>query len=316
MTDSNRPQGSVFVFGSVNIDLVCRVNGIARPGETVLSARYEQLFGGKGANQAVAAARASRRPVAFAGAVGDDDLGRAVRDQMHREGIDTAHLTTGAERTGCAFIAIDRSGENAITVASGANLEARAGDLDLALFGADTVLVLQMEIALAETLSAAERMHAAGGRVVVNLAPVPADLRADDLSRLLAASDVLVVNAGELAAAARIVAVDAADPAAMAEALAARYGIEVIATLGGDGALVANADSGCETIAAMAVDVVDTTGAGDTFVGVLAGGLAQGLPTPEAARRASVAASLACRRLGAQTAMPSADEIDAALAGA
>ena len=305
---------TVFVFGSVNIDLVCRVEAIARPGETVLSPRYDQLFGGKGANQAVAAARASKVvPVAFVGAVGDDDLGRAAREQMQRDGIDVTRLHTGTERTGCAFITIDSDGENSITVASGANLEAKADWLDPALFGQGTVLVLQMEIPLQENIAAATSMTAAGGRVIVNLAPVPSSLGADDLAQLLASTAVLVVNESELKDAAKLARLPNGDFPGMAAALAFRFCIEVIATLGAEGVLIAGPSSETQHLEAMSVDVVDTTGAGDTFVGALASGLAHNLSTQEAARRAAVAASLACRKVGAQTAMPTASEIDAAL---
>ncbi|MBP0614163.1 ribokinase [Jiella sp. KSK16Y-1] len=306
----------VFVFGSVNIDLVCRVAAIARPGETVLSTRYEQLFGGKGANQAVAAARASSVPVVFAGAVGKDELGRAAREQLMAEGIETDNLADGSERTGCAFISIDAHGENAITVASGANLEARAEAIDAALFRPAAVLVLQMEIPLAEIVAAAERMRAAGGRVVVNLAPVPEDLSQRDLARILAASDILVVNEGELAAAAKLAGIGAQTIPETAVALAQHYNVVVIATLGADGVLIAEGMGEPQRLSALPVEVVDTTGAGDTFVGVFASALAGGMATAQAARRGAAAASLACRKMGAQTAMPTAAEIDAALAGA
>lgn len=315
MPATAKPSPSVFVFGSVNIDLVCRVAAIARPGETVLSPRYEQYFGGKGANQAVAAARASTVPVALAGAVGEDDLGRSARDQLESEAIDTSNLRTATERTGCAFITIDRNGENAITVASGANLEAMAGAIDPSCFAAGCVLVLQMEIPFEQSLLAAQRMKTAGGRVIVNLAPVPDDLRQDDLARLLAATDVLVVNESELAAAGRLSQLADSEPDAMAEALAATFPVAVIATLGADGVLVADGEKAAERLQALPVEVVDTTGAGDTFVGVFAGALAGGASKADAARRAAVAASLACRNLGAQSAMPRAEEIDAALSG-
>lgn len=314
MPDTGTERPVVFVFGSVNVDLVCRVATIARPGETVLSARYEQLYGGKGANQAVAARRSSALPVAFAGAVGDDDLGRGARRSLDDEGIDTANLATAGERTGCAFIAIDGKGENAITVASGANLEADAAEIDPSLFRKEAVLVLQMEIARGESLTAAKRMVAAGGRVVVNLAPVPSDLCQDELAEILAASSVLIVNETELASAAKISHAVGKTSAEMADRLAQHFAITVISTLGADGVLIADGSDKTTHVAALPVEVVDTTGAGDTFVGVFASGLADGLSITDAARRAAVGASLACRRVGAQTAMPSVAEIDAALA--
>ncbi|WAP67396.1 ribokinase [Jiella pelagia] len=313
MTGTATERPVVFVFGSVNVDLVCRVAAIARPGETVLSARYEQLYGGKGANQAVAAKRCSALPVAFAGAVGDDDLGRGARRQLDDEGIDTASLATAEERTGCAFIAIDEAGENAITVASGANLEADAAAIDPQLFRKSSVLVLQMEIPLGQCRTAAERMAAAGGRVVVNLAPVPTGLTQEELASILAVSHVLVVNESELAAASRVAGISGGTSQETADRLARQFGLTVIATLGGEGVLIADG-RGTTHVPALPIAVVDTTGAGDTFVGVFASGLAGDLSIEAAARRAAVAASLACRKIGAQTAMPSAAEIDAALA--
>lgn len=313
--DRGLKAASVLVFGSLNVDLVCRVAVIARPGETVLAPDYEQLFGGKGANQAVAAARVlgGADRVAMVGAVGDDELGKAVADNLVNEGIDITGLQTAPARTGCAFISIDSGGENAITVASGANARLDAAALPDGLLGPSSVLVLQMETPLAASLAAAERARAKGGRVVVNLAPVPAQLDADDLSGLLAPADYLVVNESELAAAAALSAIGGEEPGALATALAACFGLVVIATLGAKGALVAGGD-GVHAIPALAVEPVDTTGAGDTFVGVFAACLSENCATAEAAERAVVAASLACRRVGAQSAMPTAAEIERALA--
>ncbi|HEX2019576.1 MAG TPA: ribokinase [Aurantimonas sp.] len=305
---------SVLVFGSLNVDLVCRVDTIARPGETVLAPGYDQLFGGKGANQAVAAARAlgGKGRVVMVGAVGEDALGTAVIDNLTGEGIDTAGIRKVPDRTGCAFISIDATGENAITVASGANASLTASALDDVRLAAGSVLVLQMETPLAENLAAAARARAGGGRVIVNLAPVPRRLDAPTLERLLALSDCLIVNETELAAAADLARLKAGSAAERAAALAGRHGVVVIATLGADGAIVADPAALLRRIAAHQVTAVDTTGAGDTFVGVFAGGLASGLTVPEAAERAAVAGSLACCSVGAQSAMPTGAEIDAA----
>jgi ribokinase len=304
----------VVVFGSLNVDLVCRVETIPRPGETVLAPGYDQLFGGKGANQAVAAARAlgEEGRVAMVGAVGEDALGGAVIDNLAGEGIDTAAIQKAADRTGCAFISIDAAGENAITVASGANGRLTAEALGDERLDARSVLVLQMETPLTENLSAAATARACGARVVVNLAPVPRQLDAATLEQLLALTDCLVVNETELAAAAELAGLPAGGAYEQAGALAGRHGIVVIATLGAEGAILADPVAPLDRIAAHKVTVVDTTGAGDTFVGVLAAGLATGLAVPDAARRAVIAGSLACRRVGAQSAMPTGAEIDAA----
>ncbi|KQT84025.1 ribokinase [Aurantimonas sp. Leaf443] len=303
--------GRVVVFGSINVDLVCRVEAIARPGETVLSPGYEQFFGGKGANQAVAAARVlGGARVAMIGAIGPDELGGAARANLEGEGIDLSALAVLDAPTGCAFIVIDASGENAITVASGAN--ARLGGLDPAHLAPGDVLVLQMEVPKAASIEAARAARARGGRVVLNLAPVPADLSAADLELLLPLADVLVVNETELEAVARLLALPGPFEAE-AKALVSRFAMTLVATLGAQGALVARSGLPPARVPALRVEPVDTTGAGDTFVGVLAAGLAEGRDFREATARAVAAASLACLGLGAQTAMPGRDRIDAAL---
>ena len=315
---SAAPRPLVVVFGSLNVDLVCRVRSIARPGETVLAPRYEQLMGGKGANQAVAAARvlAGGASVAMIGAVGNDALGTAVADNLRNERIDTSGLQTVGERTGCAFIAIDDRGENAITVASGANGQVSAAALEAAPPAAGSVLVLQMEVPVAQNLAAVAAAKHSGARTVLNLAPVPSDLNGGDLEELLGLAEVLVVNETELAATAALTGIAVGDAEATAAALSRRHRLTVIATLGADGALIASDDDAARRIAALPVDPVDTTGAGDTFVGVFAAGLADGLETEAAAKRAAVAASLACRRIGAQSAMPTREEVDAVVGAA
>jgi ribokinase len=296
----------ITVFGSINIDLVTRVRNLPRPGETVLAATYATLCGGKGANQAVAAARATGGaiPVRMAGAVGDDGFGALSRRNLAEAGIDVTAILTVAAPTGCAFINVDESGENVITVASGANALLTAGALDGIAFGAGDVLVLQMEVPLAEGIKAASVAKAAGGRVIANLAPVPAGLTAWDLDALMSATDVLIVNEHEaLTAAAAMGEVSLAVPDAAAM-LARRYARTIVATLGAAGACAALADGSKIPATAPRITPVDTTGAGDTFVGVLAAVLGEGRGMPEAMTLACKAASLACLKLGAQEAMP------------
>lgn len=314
-TDETTP-ADVLVFGSLNVDLVCRVASIARPGETVLAPRYEQLFGGKGANQAVAASRmiGGGNRVAMVGAVGDDVLGQAVADNLRREGIDVGGLQTAPERTGCAFISIDAAGENAITVASGANGCVTAAALAPGRLGPQSILVLQMEIPLAECVAAAQAARDAGARTVVNLAPVPPDLDEAGMLQLMELADVLVVNESELRSAATICAVESGNASERARTLSERLDLAVIATRGSRGLIIADRNRPVRSIPAMSVEIVDTTGAGDTFVGVFAVGLSEGRAPDDAAERAAVAASLACRKLGAQSAMPTAAEVERALA--
>lgn len=305
----------ILVFGSVNLDLVARVQRIPRPGETVLSPGYSMLHGGKGANQAVAAARVRRdpsMPVRFAGAVGADDFGRAARENLRRNGVSVEALQEVTAPTGCAFITVDAAGENAITVASGANLSASAAALPDAALAGLRVLVLQAEVPIAESLAVARRARAAGAQVVLNLAPAPGPGDAPLLPDLLAASTVLVANEQEAVATLALLgetADTALDPARRLAEVAGRVGI---VTLGAEGAAGSAPDGTSWHSPALPVEPVDTTGAGDTFVGVLAAGLAEGLALPDAMARACRAGSLACLAHGAQDGMPGPEGLDLA----
>ena len=303
----------ILVFGSINIDLVARVPSIPRPGETVLSRGYDMLFGGKGANQAVAASRAGRGNgvmVGMAARVGADEFGRAARANLEANGVSTLLVTTGPESTGCAFIAVEEGGENAITVASGANGALRAAGLTHA-FGPADVLVLQMEVPFTESLAVARAARRGGARVIWNLAPAPADFARSDLAALLEASDILVVNEHEAAAAACLLGRDAGAAEEAAAAVAEGRGPVVVLTAGVRGALAHMPDGTRHRAEALAVQVVDTTGAGDTFVGLLAVEMVDHGELPLALRRACIGASLACARRGAQPGMPSRAELDA-----
>jgi ribokinase len=297
----------ISVFGSINVDLVTRVRSLPRPGETVLADTYATLMGGKGANQAVAAARAAGGliPVRMIGAVGDDGFGALARANLQREGMDVSGVRIVAAPTGCAFIQVDDSGENVITVASGANRLLTADRLA----PAGGVLVLQMETPVEESLRAAEAARAEGAKVIANLAPVPADLDAKTMTALMAVTDILVVNEHEAIQAAQALGLPDAEPVAASGAIARQTGRTIIATLGAGGATAAIASGEILSAAAAAVTAVDTTGAGDTFVGVLAAAVAEGLALQPAMARACRAASLACLKLGAQSAMPHRGEI-------
>jgi ribokinase len=216
-------------------------------------------------------------------------------------------VATGSAPTGCAFITVDAAGENAITVASGANADLSASALPDDAVVAGMTLVLQMEVPFAASLEAAKRVRAAGGRVVWNLAPVPGRLTAGDLDTVLAATDVLVVNEHEARAAARLrgLADDGLD--ALAQALAASGALTCVVTAGARGAIAVEPDGARHAAAPAPIRPVDTTGAGDTFVGILAAGLDEGRPLREALARACRGASLACMAEGAQTGMPTSN---------
>jgi ribokinase len=302
----------ILVFGSINIDLVARVAAIARPGETVLADRYETLFGGKGANQAVAASRALAKAggVAMVGRVGRDGFGEDAVANLAKNGVVTDHVRGDEAPTGCAFISVDAHGENAITVVAGANGAVVAEDAGDALLAATRVLVLQMETPVAANLAVARRARRCGARVVWNLAPAPATFDADLCRNILSASDVLVVNEHEALAVAAALGATQSDYIAAAASVARAGNCICVVTAGAEGALAFHPDGRREHAPARKITPVDTTGAGDTFVGVLAAGIADELPFAEALARACYGASLACLALGAQAAMPERPAIE------
>jgi len=293
----------ILVFGSINIDLVFPVAELPLEGETVLAESYSTVPGGKGANQAVAAARAlagQNVPVIMVGAVGRDGFADLALQGLADAGVDLSHIRRSARPTGCAAIAVDHRGRNQITVASGANLDVSARDVADAALGADTIVLLQNEVPEDQNLALARRAAAAGARVIFNAAPARS-MRVEDWAGVLHA---LIVNEGELFALA------GSDDAAAAAALAEQYRTTVVATHGADGAFVCRPDGNALRIGAMRLErVVDTTAAGDCFVGVLASALREGEDLASALRRASVAAGLACTRPGAQTSLPTRTEI-------
>ncbi|MBC7291534.1 MAG: ribokinase [Actinotalea sp.] len=291
----------VAVVGSVNIDLVATVARLPLPGETVPALGFEQFFGGKGSNQAVAAARLGRR-VAFVGLTGEDAEGGAVRAALGAEGVDVSHLGTTAEAgTGRAIVLVADDAENSIVVVGGANavlgeehLTGAAEVLEQA-----AVVVAQLEVPV-ETVLAAARL--AGGTVVLNPAPARALPR-----ELLEAVDVLVVNEVEYEVVlGRPLPTDLADVPADVAASGLRG--TVVVTLGGRGAVLCD---GGEVVAEAppVVPVVDTTGAGDTFIGALADALSRREPPRDALRWAVHAASLSVGALGATTGMPSSEQV-------
>jgi ribokinase len=296
--------GTVLVVGSVNADLVVAVERLPQPGETVTGGRFSRHGGGKGANQAVAAARAGAR-VRFVGAVGDDDLGDAALRQLADEGIDvTGVVRLAGEPTGVALISVDERGRNQITVASGANARVDARVVEAALKdsppAAGDVCLLSFEIPDDALIAAARAASAAGARVVLN--PAPARSLVADLA---AAGPVLTPNAIEAATLG-----GADDPADAARALTGLTGAPVVVTVGEEGAIVATGDR-LLRIPSPPVEVVDTTGAGDTFSGVLAAAIAEGLDLEAAARRAVMAASASVRARGARAGMPRREELEA-----
>lgn len=300
------------VIGSANMDLVVRSAHIAAPGETVLGEAFRQIPGGKGANQAVAAARLGAA-VTFVGRVGNDLFGAALRAGLQQDDIDTTYLQTDpTEPTGVALIGVDARGQNAITVASGANYRVSARDVDQAFSAISqaSALLLQLEIPRETVLYAAKQAHAAGIPVLLNPAPVSL---ADPLPAALSAYiDVLTPNEHEAAALLGYEAPDGLDWEVVSRRLLARGVQSVVITLGAEGCVLADA-AGVRRLSAPVVSAVDTTAAGDCFTGALAVALAEGRSLDAAALFASRAASISVTRPGAQPSLPSRAEVDAAL---
>ncbi|MEY9947121.1 ribokinase [Kitasatospora sp. GAS1066B] len=288
----------IVVVGSVNLDRVIEVAALPAPGETVQGGPIIRLGGGKGANQAVAAARLGRS-VAFVGAVGTDADSAGLSRELAAEGIDVSRLAAVDGPPGHAVVLVDRQAENCVVVSPGANagLDAEAVHAAGALLESAAVVLAQLEIPMAPVLAAA---RLARGVFVLNPAPVPVPGLPAELWPLV---DVLVPNRTELARLCGVPDSAVRDAAEVARLAAGLPCARVVVTLGADGALVREGER-CELVAAPTVRAVDTTGAGDTFCGALAVGLAEGLPLVAAARFAVRAAALSVERTGARTAMP------------
>lgn len=307
------PAGRIVVVGSINVDLVVRVATLPRPGETVLGGRFASVPGGKGANQAVAAARAGGHTT-FVARVGDDSMGHAAIEAFRGEGIETDFITvTPHAPTGVALILVDAVGENSIAVAGGANDRLSFDDIERArpAIEAADVLLLQLEVPLEAVAHAVSMAQSAGTRVILNPAParpLPA--------ALLARVDILTPNETEgesLASQRHAPAPSAADADALAGTLLGLGPRAVILTRGAAGALVAAADDRTH-VPAFSVEPLDTVAAGDVFNGCLAVRLAEGLDLVAATRFAAAAAAISVTREGAQTSAPRRGEIEAFLA--
>jgi ribokinase len=285
----------VLVVGSVNADLVVRVDRRPAAGETVLGSDLATYPGGKGANQAVAAARLGAK-VAFLGRTGSDGHGRLLRDALAGDGVDIESLIATPGPSGVALITVGPGGDNTIIVSPGANGRLGADDVAAAeaLFAAAAVVSLQLEIPLETVLAAARAARAAGARVVLNLSPA-----ADVPDELLARCDPLVVNEHEAAF------LGATDPAG----LLARGPRSVVITKGAEGAVVADGTD-VVTVRSPRVDAVDTTGAGDAFIGSFATFLVEGCSEREAVARANLYAALSTTAVGTQKSFWSRDDFE------
>ncbi len=290
------------VVGSINVDLVVQAHRLPQPGETILGGAFAQHHGGKGANQAVAAARAGAS-VGLIGAVGDDAFGAAAVSALASEGIDVARVAVREGPTGVAIIAVSPTGENQIVVASGANALVGPEDVDDEALEGAAVLLTGFELPMPVVEEAMRRAVELGIPAIVNVAPA-APLPAE----LLGAAPILVLNELELMEATGVAALDAA-----LDALASRCPGPAVVTRGAVGAILAHGAARTTFAAFSPGAVIDTTGAGDAFVGVLAARLAVGDPLPDAIVAGSAAGALSISHAGARAGMPTAAELAAFL---
>ncbi len=294
----------IVVFGSINLDLIGKVSRIPRPGETVPGSDFATAPGGKGANQALAARRAGAT-VKMVGAAGKDAMGDQALQLLAEGGVDLRDVKRLDVAQGVAMILVDGAGENVIGILPGANAEVSIEDAEgtLAALTDRDVLVVQQEIAPGSTIRALSVARARGARTILNTAPFVGTTR-----EAAKRADIVVANETEFALLA-----GEGDLAGKMEGYVRATGRTIIVTLGPEGARARTPDGVVISVPAHKVTPVDTVGAGDTFVGYLAAGLEAGLDLEAAMKRAAVAASLACLKPGAQPAIPTAAEVDAAI---
>ena len=308
MNDDETP--TVIVVGAINVDLVLVAPRLPGPGETVVGGGLQTYGGGKGANAAVAAARAGAK-VHLIGAVGADDTGTAAVAELAAEGIDTSDVAVlRGESTGVALIVVDQHGENQIAVGGGANAALTADHVTrglLAALPAAGCVLVSTEIPAEAVKAAVEAATEAGVICVLNPAPV-----LPIVAELLHLGPIVTPNESELRDLLALVGWKAAAPAGDATQIVALTHHPVIVTQGGDGVLVVEVDTPARQVPAPSIEVRDTTGAGDTFNGVLAARLAAGDDLATAVPVAITAASLSVGEVGARGGMPTAAQIDEA----
>lgn len=302
----------VVVVGSINMDLVARVRRLPRPGQTVQGQAFHEIPGGKGANQAVAAARLGAR-CAMVGRVGDDGFGARLRKGLASNGVDVGRVTqTDGCPSGAAMICVEATGENAIVVAAGANGRLSSGDVEAAegmIAEADAVLV-QLEVPVEAVEAAAATASRHGVQTVLDPAPAP-----EAMPDGLLGVDVMCPNQSEAEAITGLAVRTAADAERAAGWLRERGVARPIITLGSDGAVAMDRDGACRRVPARCVEAVDSTAAGDAFAGALAVAIGEGRAMADAVRFACAAGTLAASAFGAQPAMPERAAVEAWLMG-
>ncbi|MBP9992673.1 MAG: ribokinase [Bacteroidales bacterium] len=296
---------AILVIGSSNTDLVVNVDSIPKPGQTVLGDSFFVNPGGKGANQAVGAARLGK-DVSFCCKTGEDDYGRAAKELFAKEGMDTSFVfSTPDHPSGVALIAVDKNGENSIVVASGANMDLLPEDIDrIGSFSRFDIVLCQLEIPLQTVEYIATKARRDGAKFVLN--PAPACKLPDSL---LSCVDILTPNETEAEIISGIKVTDTESAAAAARKIMETGVGQVIVTLGSKGALLCS-DKEQTLVPAFKVRAVDTTAAGDIFNGALCVALSEGKEMVNAIRFASAASSISVTRKGAQASAPYRNEVD------
>ena len=300
------PPAQVLVFGSLNMDLVVRVPRVPEAGETLTAHAFVANPGGKGANQALACARQGAR-VSMVGCVGTDSFGASLRTALETDGVDASGVRTVAGSSGIAMIMVDEQARNRIAVVPAANAALCVDDAQALReqLACAQFLIMQLEVPVAAVLRAAELARALGCKVLLN--PAPAQTLPDELWPLV---DLLVVNETEAAMLSGLALVTSFNASEVAQALRARGPAQVIITLGRDG-LVWTDEQLVHRLAAYPVDAVDTTAAGDTFIGALCAALVEGRAMEEALHYAVRAAAVCVTRYGAQSSIPWRADVDA-----
>ena len=309
---SNIQKRDILVIGSLNADLVVRVPHFPQPGETISGGDLHIIPGGKGANQAVAAARQGAN-VAMLGRVGKDSFGAFLLDSLKSNSVDVTHVLADDSATGTAIIVVDANGQNSIVLSAGANGKVSPADVDSASSLTPSLILLQLEIPTPTVLHAARVTRQNGIRVILN--PAPAQSLPDELISLV---DFIIPNETELNLLTGVPVTDAASAEQAARTLLARGAKNVIVTLGSKGALVVSANQST-LVSAFNVNVVDTTAAGDAFIGGFASKLIESsgrslTPTDkeveDAVRHANACGALAATKFGAQPSLPTKEEVE------
>lgn len=292
----------ILVIGSLNADLVVRAPRFPKPGETISGEDLQIIPGGKGANQAVAAARQGVS-VGMAGRVGKDSFGPFLIDSLKSDQVDVSHVISDEAATGTAIIVVDSSGQNSIVLSAGANGQVSTRDIDTLHLEAK-ILLLQLEIPIQSVIHAAKWGKEKGVTAILNPAP------ARDLpNELISGVDHLLPNETELSLLSGVPVKDAASAEKAARVLLERGAQSVIVTLGGNGSLIVN-NKTTKHVPSFKVEVVDTTAAGDAFIGGFASALLRGTGLVEAVRYANACGALAVTKFGAQPSLPTKEEVE------